>query len=123
MLTRCSPGGSGSSAPATAGPRPSSSTVRSSPRSGSRRPSSRGEAAGRDVPDPAGAWRGLPAVERIGYLAETATAQLAGLRHLVLVDAKAPVTFFAYPGKPGYLAPEGCQVHELAGPGGMRSAR
>jgi acetolactate synthase I/II/III large subunit len=61
---------------------------------------------------------GLPAVERIGYLAETASAQLAGLRHLVLVDAKAPVTFFAYPGKPGYLPPEGCWVHELAGPGG-----
>jgi acetolactate synthase I/II/III large subunit len=36
----------------------------------------------------------------------------------VLVDAKAPVTFFAYPGKPGYLPPAGCQVHELAGPGG-----
>ena len=30
----------------------------------------------------------------------SASAQLAGLRHLVLVDAKAPVSFFAYPGKP-----------------------
>src|SRR3954463_14252213 len=41
MLTGCSPSGCGSSAPATALPRPSSSTVRSSRRSGSRRPSSR----------------------------------------------------------------------------------
>jgi acetolactate synthase-1/2/3 large subunit len=60
---------------------------------------------------------GLPAVERIAYLAELASAQLDGLRHLVLVDAKAPVSFFAYPGKKSVLAPEGCTVHELAGPG------
>src|SRR4051812_31799279 len=43
---------------------------------------------------------GLPAVERLGYLAEFAVAQLEGLRHLVLIDARAPVSFFAYPGKP-----------------------
>jgi acetolactate synthase-1/2/3 large subunit len=44
-----------------------------------------------------------------------ATAQLSGLRHLVLVDAKAPTSFFAYPGKPSYLVPDGCEVHVLAG--------
>lgn len=43
--------------------------------------------------------------------------QLAGLRHLVLVDAKAPVSFFAYPGKPSDLVPEGCIVHTLASGG------
>ena len=59
---------------------------------------------------------GLPAVERIAYLAELASVQLAGLRHLVLVDAKAPVSFFAYPGKKSYLVPDGCEVHELAAP-------
>jgi acetolactate synthase-1/2/3 large subunit len=59
---------------------------------------------------------GLPAVERIAYLAELASVQLDGLDHLVLVDAKAPVSFFAYPGKKSYLAPDGCEVHELAGP-------
>jgi acetolactate synthase I/II/III large subunit len=59
---------------------------------------------------------GLPAAERIAYLAELASVQLAGLRHLVLVDAKAPVSFFAYPGQKSYLVPERCQVHELAGP-------
>lgn len=57
---------------------------------------------------------GLPHVERIAYLAEFAAVQLHGLRHLILVDAKAPVSFFAYPGKKSDLVPEGCQVHTLA---------
>ncbi len=56
---------------------------------------------------------GLPAVERLGYLAEFAVAQLHGLRHLVLADAKAPVSFFAYPNVPSVLTPEGCEIHEL----------
>jgi acetolactate synthase I/II/III large subunit len=57
---------------------------------------------------------GLPPVERIAYLAEMAMSQLEGLRHLVVVDSKPPVSFFAYPNKPSYLVPEGCQVHTLA---------
>ncbi len=61
---------------------------------------------------------GLPPLERIAYFPEFAAVQLRGLRHLVLVDAKAPVTFFAYPGKPSYLVPDGCEVHELAPPDG-----
>ncbi len=40
-----------------------------------------------------------------------------GLRHLVLVEAGSPVSFFAYPGKPSDLVPEGCTVHVLAAPG------
>jgi acetolactate synthase-1/2/3 large subunit len=59
---------------------------------------------------------GLPAIERVAYLAELASVQLAGLKHLILVDAKAPVSFFAYPGKRSYLVPDGCEVHELAAP-------
>jgi acetolactate synthase I/II/III large subunit len=58
---------------------------------------------------------GLPAVDRLAYLAEFAASQLDGLRHLVVVDSKAPVSFFAYPGKASYLVPEGCEVHVLAG--------
>jgi acetolactate synthase-1/2/3 large subunit len=58
---------------------------------------------------------GLPAVERLGYLAEFAVAQMQDLRHLVLVDAKEPVSFFAYPNLPSRLTPEGCEVHDLAG--------
>jgi acetolactate synthase-1/2/3 large subunit len=61
---------------------------------------------------------GLPAPERIAYFPEFAAVQMRGLKNLILVDAKAPVTFFAYPGKPSYLVPDGCEVHELAPPEG-----
>ena len=60
---------------------------------------------------------GRVAPERLAYLGEMAVAQLDGLQHLVLVDAKSPVSFFAYPGKPSDLVPDGCLVHSLAGPG------
>jgi acetolactate synthase-1/2/3 large subunit len=58
---------------------------------------------------------GIPAVDRLGYLAEFAQMQLDGLRHLVLVDAASPVSFFAYPDKASDLVPEGCRLHVLAG--------
>jgi len=56
---------------------------------------------------------GLPELERLAYLGEFAAMQLDGLQHLVLVDTKSPVTFFAYPDKPSDLVPDGCQVHQL----------
>lgn len=59
---------------------------------------------------------GLPHVERLAYLAEMASVQLDGYEHLILVDAKEPVSFFAYPGKKSYLVPEGCTTHHLATP-------
>lgn len=59
---------------------------------------------------------GLPHVERLAYFAELAAVQLHGLEHLILVDAKSPVSFFAYPGKASDLVPEGCTVHTLALP-------
>jgi len=59
---------------------------------------------------------GLPVVGRLGYLAEMATYQLGGAKHLILAGARSPVTFFAYPGQPSDLVPEGCQVHLLAEP-------
>lgn len=55
-----------------------------------------------------------PDVPRLAYLAEAATEQLRGARHLILVGARRPVSFFAYPGRPSDLVPEGCQVHVLA---------
>jgi acetolactate synthase-1/2/3 large subunit len=61
---------------------------------------------------------GLPHVERLAYFAELASVQLAGIKHLVLIDAKAPVSFFAYPGKKSNLVPHGCEVHELVPPTG-----
>jgi acetolactate synthase I/II/III large subunit len=58
---------------------------------------------------------GLPEVERLAYLGELASIQLGGLQQLILADAKAPVSPFAYPGKPSCLVPDGCAVHELVG--------
>lgn len=57
---------------------------------------------------------GLPAVDRLGYFAEQATAQFAGVRHLVLAGARSPVAFFAYPGRPSSLVPPECEQHVLA---------
>ncbi|HET6501233.1 MAG TPA: acetolactate synthase large subunit [Amycolatopsis sp.] len=57
---------------------------------------------------------GLPTVERLAYLAEQVTYQLDGIKHVIVAGTKAPVSFFAYPGKPSDLVPEGAQVHTLA---------
>ena len=57
---------------------------------------------------------GVPAVDRLAYLAEQAEAQLAGLDHLILAGARAPVSFFAYPGRASDLVPAGCSVAVLA---------
>jgi acetolactate synthase-1/2/3 large subunit len=57
-------------------------------------------------------------VERLAYLAEFAAMQLDGVKHLIVVDSKAPVSFFAYPGKASDLVPEGCTVHTLCGQAG-----
>ncbi|WP_077101274.1 acetolactate synthase large subunit [Mycobacterium terramassiliense] len=65
---------------------------------------------------------GVPAVERLAYFAEAATAQLNGAKHLVLAGAKSPVSFFAYPGMPSDLVPAGCEVHVLAEHGGAAAA-
>jgi acetolactate synthase-1/2/3 large subunit len=59
---------------------------------------------------------GLPTVERLGYLAEMVTYQLTDVRNIVLAGAKAPVSFFAYPGKASDLVPDDCKVHVLAEP-------
>lgn len=56
---------------------------------------------------------GVPAVDRLNYFAEGAAAQLDGVKHLVLAGAKAPVSFFAYPGMASDLVPAGCEVHVL----------
>ena len=59
---------------------------------------------------------GLPAVGRLAYLAEQAEAQLGDTRELVLAGARAPVSFFAYPGRASDLVPAACTVTVLAGP-------
>ena len=65
---------------------------------------------------------GIPAVDRLAYFAEAATAQLDGAKHLVLAGAKPPVSFFAYPGMPSDPVPAGCEVHVLAEYGGAADA-
>ena len=60
---------------------------------------------------------GIPAPERLGYLGEFVLAQLVGIGRLVLVEAQRPVSFFAYPGRPSVLVPDGCEVVVLATPG------
>ncbi|HEX3952186.1 MAG TPA: acetolactate synthase large subunit [Stellaceae bacterium] len=60
--------------------------------------------------------RGRVSVDRIPYVVEQALKVLAGLKHVILVGAKMPVAFFAYPDKPSQLTPEGCQGHVLARP-------
>jgi acetolactate synthase I/II/III large subunit len=69
-----------------------------------------------------GRGAGIPAVERLAYFAEAAEAQLAGTAHLILAGATSPVSFFAYPGKPSDLVPDGCEVHVLAEHAGAAAA-
>jgi len=57
---------------------------------------------------------GRVAVERLPYFAEQAAEVLSGLEQIILVGAAAPVSFFAYPGKESWLAPQDCEVLTLA---------
>jgi acetolactate synthase-1/2/3 large subunit len=59
---------------------------------------------------------GRVAVDRIPYFAEQMVEFLAPLEVLILVGAKPPVAFFAYPGKPSWGLPDGCAVLHLAHP-------
>ena len=53
-------------------------------------------------------------VDRIPYVIDAALKRLHHLERVVLVNARAPVAFFAYPNKPSLLLPQGCEVLELA---------
>ncbi|MCL4186878.1 MAG: acetolactate synthase large subunit [Rhodobacteraceae bacterium] len=61
--------------------------------------------------------RGRHPVSRLPYAVDEALAALAGLDHLVLVAAAAPVAFFQHPGKPSRLVSDHCAVHTLVRPG------
>ncbi len=56
------------------------------------------------------------AAERLPYFPEVAERVLAGIEHLILIEAHPPVSFFGYPGRRSELAPEGCEMHVLAAP-------
>ncbi len=53
-------------------------------------------------------------VDRVPYVVEAALARLAHLERVVLVNAREPVAFFAYPNRPSRLLPERCEVLTLA---------
>lgn len=61
---------------------------------------------------------GRVAIDRVQYKVDLALADLKDIRQLILVGAKAPVAFFAYPGKPSRVTPEDCEIMELSPPGG-----
>ncbi|MCW5575370.1 MAG: acetolactate synthase large subunit [Burkholderiales bacterium] len=58
---------------------------------------------------------GRATVRQLPFAVDAALAMLQDVRELVLVGAKTPVSFFAYPGKPSVLVPEGCSVTKVAG--------
>lgn len=60
---------------------------------------------------------GRVAVDRVPYSVDQALATFAETEQMILVGAKAPVGFFAYPGKPGSMLPAACRVLDLFGPG------
>jgi len=57
---------------------------------------------------------GIVAVERIPYFAEQIVDTFKDVEELILVCAKPPVSFFAYPGKPSWCTPESANIHYLA---------
>ncbi len=58
---------------------------------------------------------GRAVVRQLPFAVDAALAMLKDVRELVLVGAKTPVSFFAYPGKPSVQVPEGCAVTKVAG--------
>jgi len=57
---------------------------------------------------------GRVSVERIPYFAEQIVQFIANVEQLVLVGAKPPVAFFAYPDKPSWPVAAGCTIGVLA---------
>jgi acetolactate synthase-1/2/3 large subunit len=57
---------------------------------------------------------GRVAIGRVPYPIDQALAVLAPFKRIVLVGARAPIGFFAYPGKPAVLTADGAEIIELA---------
>ena len=53
-------------------------------------------------------------VNRLPYPVPQALQVLKDVQRLILVGAKAPVSFFGYPNQPSILTPEGCAISTLA---------
>jgi acetolactate synthase I/II/III large subunit len=59
---------------------------------------------------------GIFAPDRMQYFAEGAMADLAGTDLMLVAGTQVPVAFFAYPGRPSVLVPEGCATQIIGGP-------
>ncbi|QFU74399.1 acetolactate synthase large subunit [Halioglobus maricola] len=57
---------------------------------------------------------GTAMIERLPYLAEMAVDRLKDVEELILIGAKSPVSFFAYPDVPSAIAPPSCEHFVLA---------
>jgi acetolactate synthase-1/2/3 large subunit len=57
---------------------------------------------------------GRVAVEKLPYFGEQAQAFMAEFKTVVFCGTEPPVSFFAYPGKPSWLSPEGANLVRLA---------
>ena len=57
---------------------------------------------------------GRVATEKLPYFGEMAEAYLADFKTIVFCGTEPPVSFFAYPGKPSWLSPEGATLVRLA---------
>ncbi len=60
---------------------------------------------------------GVASPERLIYVAEFAVAQLKDLEALVLIGARDPVSFFAYPNVPSVLSAPACELINVGSPG------
>ena len=54
-------------------------------------------------------------IDRLAYFAEMGVEQIKDMEQLIMVGTKAPVAFFAYPGKPSEFYAPGSELHTLAG--------
>ncbi len=52
-------------------------------------------------------------ITTIPYFGEMALDAMAGVDAMIIIGTKTPVAFFAYPGKPSVVVPEGCEVLEV----------
>ncbi|AQA18612.1 acetolactate synthase large subunit [Halioglobus japonicus] len=57
---------------------------------------------------------GTAVIERLPYLAEMAVDRLKDVEQMILIGAKAPVSFFAYPNVMSAISPAGCEHFVLA---------
>ena len=55
-------------------------------------------------------------IDRLPYPVAPAVEMLKGTAHLILVGAKPPVSFFAWPNLPNWLTPDDCTIHTLSEP-------